>query len=65
MRMRFSFQTGEASTSSSSFPSYFIATPGPASPISEQMTSPLAATETNLAPQRKDWEPLDLTPYIR
>ncbi|XP_020666074.3 androglobin isoform X1 [Pogona vitticeps] len=38
---------------------------GPASPVSEQMVSPPVATETNLAPQRKEWEPLDLTPYIR
>ncbi|XP_054857553.1 androglobin isoform X2 [Eublepharis macularius] len=34
------------------------------SPASEPLTSP-ATAETSLAAQRKEWEPLDLTPYIR
>ncbi|KAH0622366.1 hypothetical protein JD844_024615 [Phrynosoma platyrhinos] len=37
----------------------------PASPASEPMVSPPVATEASSATQRKEWEPLDLTPYIR
>ncbi|XP_066478849.1 androglobin [Tiliqua scincoides] len=37
---------------------------GAASPVSEPMVSP-AAAETSLGIQRKEVEPLDLTPYIR
>ncbi|XP_042302406.1 androglobin [Sceloporus undulatus] len=60
--MRKGFMISEAESTSTAVGSGETA---PASPASEPMVSPPVATEASSATQRKEWEPLDLTPYIR